>query len=109
MPIVDPRTGEPLAADTPSGASDAGSAASGADPMPEVIVDADAGNIQQLLDVAGIGVDDHLGHRVGAGGGRAGVAGAGGRVGGEGFAGARIDDRHGWGSRVRVDLHRRCG
>lgn len=50
MPIVDPRTGEPLAADTP--ASDAGSAASGADPMPEVIVDADAGNIQQLLELS---------------------------------------------------------
>ncbi|WLI74804.1 tetratricopeptide repeat protein [Halomonas alkalicola] len=50
MPIVDPRTGEPLAADTP--ASDAGSAASGADPMPEVIVDADADNIQQLLELS---------------------------------------------------------
>ena len=48
MPIVDPRTGEPLAADTPSGASDPAPAGD----APEVIVDADAGNIQQLLELS---------------------------------------------------------
>ncbi|PWV72335.1 tetratricopeptide repeat protein [Halomonas sp. A11-A] len=48
MPIVDPRTGEPLAADTPSGTSDPAPAGD----APEVIVDADAGNIQQLLELS---------------------------------------------------------
>ncbi|WP_302140475.1 tetratricopeptide repeat protein [Halomonas alkalicola] len=48
MPIVDPRTGEPLAADTPTGASDPAPAGD----APEVIVDADAGNIQQLLELS---------------------------------------------------------
>jgi putative thioredoxin len=48
MPIVDPRTGEPLAANTPSGTSDPAPAGD----APEVIVDADAGNIQQLLELS---------------------------------------------------------
>ncbi|WP_445000318.1 tetratricopeptide repeat protein [Halomonas mongoliensis] len=48
MPIVDPRTGEPLAADTP--ASEAAQAADAS--MPEVIFDVDAGNIQQVLELS---------------------------------------------------------
>jgi putative thioredoxin len=48
MPIVDPRTGEPLAPDTPPGTSDAAPASAGE--APEVIVDVDASNIQQLLE-----------------------------------------------------------
>ena len=52
MPIVDPRTGEPLAADTPTGASDPAPASASAGDAPEVIVDADAGNIQQLLELS---------------------------------------------------------
>jgi len=48
MPIVDPRTGEPLAADTPSGASDPAPGPAG--DASEVIVDVDASNIQQLLE-----------------------------------------------------------
>ncbi len=51
MPIVDPRTGEPLAADT--SASDAAQASPGADAsMPEVIIDVDASNIQQVLELS---------------------------------------------------------
>ena len=52
MPIVDPRTGEPLASDTPSAASDAATASAPAGEAPEVIVDADASNIQQLLEIS---------------------------------------------------------
>ena len=52
MPIVDPRTGEPLAPDTPSDASDAATASTTAGEAPEVIVDADASNIQQLLEIS---------------------------------------------------------
>jgi putative thioredoxin len=48
MPIVDPRTGEPLAADTPT--SEAAQAADAS--MPEVIFDVDAGNIQQVLELS---------------------------------------------------------
>ncbi|WP_290789164.1 tetratricopeptide repeat protein [Halomonas sp.] len=48
MPIVDPRTGEPLAPDMPAGASDPAPGPAGE--APEVIVDADASNIQQLLE-----------------------------------------------------------
>ncbi len=49
MSIVDPRTGEPLATDTPADASDA----RGAPPQEdEVIVDVDQGNIQQVLELS---------------------------------------------------------
>lgn len=48
MPIVDPRTGEPLAADIPT--SEAAQAADAS--MPEVIFDVDAGNIQQVLELS---------------------------------------------------------
>jgi len=50
MPIVDPRTGEPLAPTMPSDASDTGPASASTSEAPEVIVDADASNIQQLLE-----------------------------------------------------------
>ncbi|MFN2331115.1 MAG: co-chaperone YbbN [Halomonas sp.] len=52
MPIVDPRTGEPLAPDTPAGANGTAPAAASTGEAPEVIVDADAGNIQQLLELS---------------------------------------------------------
>src|SRR5690554_5881430 len=53
MSIVDPRTGEPLTADT-SAPQEAQSqpAQAEAGGAPEVIVDADAGNIQQLLELS---------------------------------------------------------
>lgn len=48
MSIVDPRTGEPLAADTPT--REAAQAADAS--MPDVIFDVDAGNIQQVLELS---------------------------------------------------------
>ncbi|MBB3183922.1 putative thioredoxin [Halomonas fontilapidosi] len=50
MPIVDPRTGEPLTDDIPAGES-AGAAASGSQSA-EMIIDVDASNIQQLLETS---------------------------------------------------------
>jgi len=50
MPIVDPRTGEPLTDDIPAGES-AGAASSGGQNA-EMIIDVDASNIQQVLETS---------------------------------------------------------
>ncbi len=50
MSIVDPRTGEPLTADIPSDAE--ASATPDAGQAPEVIIDVDSSNIQQVLELS---------------------------------------------------------
>ncbi|MDI5889993.1 tetratricopeptide repeat protein [Halomonas rhizosphaerae] len=50
MPIVDPRTGEPLTDDIPAGESADAASPGGQDA--EMIIDVDAGNIQQLLETS---------------------------------------------------------